>query len=445
MNDTIKGMLPDDKARSIPARKPNKPAAKWTFMIYMAAHNSLSPEVTRDLQEMRAVGSSPDVHVVVQIDAGAKVNTQRFRVERGGQHEIIQEQAPIDCGSPQALYDFIVWVVDTYPAQHYALVLWSHGSGWEPYEIDTHAQVVQARGYERAAMDERSVHTLRRYLFGNTLGTVLSEEPAQRAICIDDGTGHALDTIELGKVLALVSAKLQRPLDLLGMDACLMSNLEVAYQAQHYVRYIVGSELPEPGSGWPYNGVLSQIVTHPNVPPEDLATHIVNSYTQFYIAHPDGAGVTQSALDLSQVGVLAKRVDALAEALIAHMPKASYELWNAERLGQPFNNYTLWDLKSLCTDIARCTEDPAVRQAAQQVMATLQVGKGHFLLAGSHAGPGTDQLIGLSIYMRLAPMTVSPYYGDLDYAKHHRWSAMLQAVNSPVPAAQEAVAGVGVR
>lgn len=59
---------------------------------------------------------------------------------------------------------------------------------------------------------------------------------------MDDGTGHSLDTIELGKVLAKATVVLGQPIDLLGMDACLMSSLEVAYQVQPYVHCLVGSE-----------------------------------------------------------------------------------------------------------------------------------------------------------------------------------------------------------
>ena len=40
-------------------------------------------------------------------------------------------------------------------------------------------------------------------------------------------------------------------IDLLGMDACLMSTLEVAYQTRANAVNVVGSEELEPGDGWP--------------------------------------------------------------------------------------------------------------------------------------------------------------------------------------------------
>ena len=42
--------------------------AKWTFMVYMAGDNSLSNAGDNDLAEMRKVGSTPDVNMLVEFD-----------------------------------------------------------------------------------------------------------------------------------------------------------------------------------------------------------------------------------------------------------------------------------------------------------------------------------------------------------------------------------------
>ena len=63
-------------------------------------------------------------------------------------------------------------------------------------------------------------------LFRTTLETMFTLPTFHdRSILQDWDTRHALDTVELGKVLEGAEKKLGRPLDLLGMDACLMSNL----------------------------------------------------------------------------------------------------------------------------------------------------------------------------------------------------------------------------
>ncbi len=83
------------------------------------------------------------------------------------------------------------------------------------------------------------------------------------------------------------------------MDACLMSNLEVAYQMQPYVRYIAASEETEPNEGWPYEEVLRRVVNQPTLATADFAAHIVEAYVQSYITRGYTGGVTQAALDLA--------------------------------------------------------------------------------------------------------------------------------------------------
>ena len=41
--------------------------ARWTVMIYVAANNNLEPNSIINLTEMAAVGSTPDVNIVVQL------------------------------------------------------------------------------------------------------------------------------------------------------------------------------------------------------------------------------------------------------------------------------------------------------------------------------------------------------------------------------------------
>jgi hypothetical protein len=105
--------------------------AKWTFMVYMAGDNNLSDAGDMDLDEMRAVGSSPDVNVVVQFDRARDRGTTRYLVQKNGENEQTESLGLTDCGDPQVLIDFVKWA-SRFSAERYALVLWNHGGGWEP-------------------------------------------------------------------------------------------------------------------------------------------------------------------------------------------------------------------------------------------------------------------------------------------------------------------------
>ena len=402
--------------------------AKWTFMVYLAGDNNLSAAGDNDLGEMRTVGSTVDVNVVAEFDNAGERGTVRYHIQRDGVAEEAVTLGETDSGSPEVLLDFIGWAAQNYPAERYGLVLWNHGGGWEPSEMDRVAGKVGSKDYSVREAGERSASPLGKVLFRPTLEAIYNlTSPYIRAICSDDGSGHSLDTVELGKVLGKAKDTLGRPLDLLGMDACLMSNLEVAYEARPYVAYVVASEESEPNDGWPYGAVLDGLIAEPGLATADLAAHIVKAYVRSYADRGYPGPVTQSALDLSRMDGVTGALDALAGALIAHMPEAATEVWRAQRPSARFAHNTLWDIAHFCEELERLTADGAVRQAAGEVRAKLRAGAGGLVLSESHYGDTVGRCGGVSVYLIPPPGDVSRYYADLEYAKDGRWLAMLQA------------------
>ncbi len=408
-----------------------KPTAEWTFMVYLAGDNNLSAAGDTDVAEMRSVGSSSDVNVIVQFDNVGNMGTKRFLVQKDGANEAGEALGETDSGSPEVLTEFVEWTADRYPAKRYALVLWNHGGGWEPSEMDRIARQVGALNYNSREAVQRSATPLARAFFRPTIEKIMSlPSPGERAICSDDGSGHSLDTIELGNVLDKVVKKLGQPLDLLGMDACLMSNLEVAYQVQPYVRYIVASEESEPNEGWPYEQVLRQMVDHPAASTPELATHIVHAYIKSYKDRNYEGSVTQASVNPSKVDKLVKTIDELADALIAGMPEAADHIWKAQRKSNHFFYKTLWDLTRFCEELEKLTDSDRVRKASKEVRAALVPGPDNFVIAESDAGEGVKGCGGVSIYLLPALDDISRYYGDLEFAKKHKWLKMLEAYHS---------------
>jgi hypothetical protein len=264
-----------------------------------------------------------------------------------------------------------------------------------------------------------------RAFFRTTLTTIMSLDTSdERAICSDDGSGHSLDTIELGRVLAEAERILGQRVDLMGMDACLMANLEVAYQARDHVNYIVASEENEPNDGWPYTEVLQKLVDEPDMATADFGAHIVDAYIKSYAnTHYT---VTQSAVDLSRVEELAGAIDELAGALIAHMPTAQLEIWSAtKKPSAKFWYNTLWDLTHFCERLEAGTADENVKRAANGVLEALV--PGGFVVAEAHRGEKVERCGGVTVYLKGPPSELSRYYGELDFAANHRWDELLQA------------------
>jgi hypothetical protein len=408
--------------------------AKWTFMVYLAGDNNLSTAGERDLAEMRQVGSTDEVNVVVEFDRiGANHETERYLIQRDGVDERIDSLGETDCGDPQVLLSFVEWAAREYPAERYALVLWNHGGGWEPAEVERIARTVGTTDHSVGEATERSSTSLGRAFFRTTWKKILSLDSVQdRAICSDDGSGHSLDTIELGNVLEEAVEKLGQHLDLLGMDACLMSNLEVAYQARPYVKYIVASEENEPNNGWPYDRVLRYLVDNPDAETAELAEHMVREYVNSYVEIDFSGPVTQSALDLSQVEALAEPLDALSDALVPRMADAKREIGEAlYRTSANFWRGTLWDVAHFCQELAAETEDQATQEASLAVKAALQPENSTFVLAEAHHGEKVEHCGGTTIYLPPRILhKVSRYYDELDYAQAHHWLAMLESYHA---------------
>ena len=177
--------------------------SEWTFMVFMAGDNNLSAAGDTDLVEMRRIGSSDKVNVVVEFDNAGDAGTRRIHIKRDGVGETVETLGETDSGSPEVLSEFITWAAQNYPAKRYVLILWNHGGGWVPSEVDRVARSVASPGYNERELAERSSSSLGRVFFRSSLERVFSlSGPTERSICSDDGSGHSLDTVELGKVIA---------------------------------------------------------------------------------------------------------------------------------------------------------------------------------------------------------------------------------------------------
>lgn len=237
---------------------------QWTVMVYMAADNDLAGEALKDLQSMERVGSTDAVAIVVELDTPS--GAARYLVNRGGS-AVLEYLGTVDSGNPGTLLNFIRFARERYPAQRYALILWNHGSG---------------------------VKSLR------------------KDIAFDLGTQSAITLPGLRSALTLSGVFF----DLLGMDACLMQMVEVAYEVRNQARVLVSSQENVPGEGWDYETILRALTGNPAMHPFDLAQLIVASYVAYYRRSGVPGRYTLSAVDLTKVGDLVRALDALALAIL---------------------------------------------------------------------------------------------------------------------------------
>ena len=235
-----------------------------TVLVYMNGSDleSEGSAATEDLCEMLAANISPQVNVLVET-AGTKSwskrlgiasdHTQRYKVESGQLVLVDDSLGQLDCTAPDTLADFITWGAAHYPANRYILIFWDHGAG-----------PVYGFGYDEHQAEE----------------SVLTIDEMQAAI---RQSGVYFDII--------------------GMDCCIMSSLELCCAMYNYCDYMVLSEDFESGYGWSYTGWLNALSTNTSISSEELGKIIVDDMIADNEKNDEGSS-TLALIDESYMKVL---------------------------------------------------------------------------------------------------------------------------------------------
>ncbi|MBN1427941.1 MAG: hypothetical protein JXB07_06115 [Anaerolineae bacterium] len=238
----------------VPATSGNQ---TWTVMLYQDADDQvLERDIYLDLNEAERVGSSPNVNIVAQLDRfhagyqgdGDWTSARRYYVTQDNDlrrigSQMVQDLGEVNMSSPQTLVDFVQWSAQKFPADKYVLIISDHGMGWPGGWSDP------------------------------------SHEAPGSSIPLAERLGNNLYLMELDQALgdARATAGIDK-FEIFGMDACLMSQIEVMAAIQPHANYAVASEEIEPAIGWAYAGFLGKLVQNPDMSGVELSKAIVDGY-----------------------------------------------------------------------------------------------------------------------------------------------------------------------
>jgi len=334
--------------------------AAWTVMVFINGDNDLEEYGLQDLEEMEQVGSTAEVNVIVQLDRargydrtdGDWTSTRRYRVARhtpdGIGSAVIDDIGEADSGDPQTVVDFVAWAAATYPAERYALVIWDHGDGW----------------------------------------AVRADLP-QKGISWDQDSNNELSVAggDISDVLAGSVAAIGQPLDMFGMDACIMADWEVAYTAMGSARAFVAAQDYEGADGWEYTGALSALTADPGMSGLTFGDHVAATFR----ASGDN---TQSVTDLEALPALNDALDRVATALMDSDRGA--DLWESAVSEAYTFDYTNSDLGNILAALsgagANGDGDAEVAAAAAEALTAYDAA-----IFANYAR--TREATGLSIYV----------------------------------------------
>jgi hypothetical protein len=230
----------------------------WLVMLYQDADDKiLEQDIYVDLNEAERVGSTDQVRIVTQIDRfrgayqgdGNWSGTRRYYVTKDNDlqtvnSQLIQDLGEVNMSSGQTLVDFATWAIQTFPADKYVLILSDHGMGWPGGWSDTDSRTGSGSNIPLASRLDDNLYLME---IDDVLGKIRSQ------------TG--IDKFEI-----------------VGMDACLMGQIEVFTALTPHARYAVASEEVEPALGWAYASFLGDLTRNPGMSGAELSGLIVSSY-----------------------------------------------------------------------------------------------------------------------------------------------------------------------
>lgn len=406
----------------------------WTFIVYIAADNDLRAFVVNNLKQMASIGSNQNINIVAHMDIRLNGNekvTRRYLVEKNKLTQMNVNDPKtqrMDSGDPKTLISCCEWAINNYPAEHYALIMWNHGTGIldpDRYKIINPSELFIFNSETNRLELDRSI---------GFLELINCADLNDKGICWDNTTGNFLSNKKLELALNEVCSRLLggKKIDIIGFDACLMSMIEVASMLKKYAYIMVGSQEVELGTGWDYSRILAPFNAG-SLNPTSFATHIVNEYRNAY--HKITHDYTQSALNLSKIKSLEDNVSHVAQILVECLKKQRnngvkkvLQQCRNKKNCTHFDEPSYIDLHHLYTNInnSLATFDMAdksnmcnkLRNTVQQGVALIEQA-----VIANTAGKKLANARGISIYF--PEKRIHRSYPDSLFAQQTSWTSLL--------------------
>lgn len=235
-----------------------------TVLVYMAANNNLHNHQfdSEDIEEMKEGAKSlPDNCRLLVFWDTPQDNSKLYRIDKSGMKLIKDYGENLVSTDTSVLKRVLSDAEWKSPADEYALVMWSHAKGWQPYT--------------------------------NTAKFAISRSFGQ-------DTNAGMQNAEMNIPDMAEAFRSFPKFKYIMFDACFMQCIEVAYDLKDRTDYILGAPCEIPGTGAYYDKLVPAMFT--SNPARDLVDNYYQPYVAENTANPNsGYGAVMVALDCSQV------------------------------------------------------------------------------------------------------------------------------------------------
>ncbi len=376
----------------------------WTVLHYSMGDTNLEPFMVEDVNEIGEVGSNENLQVRELMDRSAEygedplldqgdwVGARVLDIGQGGTTELVEDMGDVNSADPQVLADFIAEGIEAHRAGHYALIISDHGASWPGIGPDE---------------------------------------------------GSDFDVLDLAEITEAVSSGLERAgvdkLDLLGFDACLMANYEVASAVAPFADRMVASQELEPGHGWDYRS-LQLLADDPDATADELGAELLAGFAGQAEEQGTQDQITLSLLDLTKMDAVDEAFETFAGALTDESDTVAPAVGQSEATTLAFGKSPdesqdkhLSDLGLLVSSIGDSA--PEVADQAEALVAALDDA-----VLDRVEGVGTAGATGLSVYLPPVEELADPAYSDVESADP--WGGFLESyyeVGEAIPSDEQPV------
>jgi len=256
-----------------PKRVPER--AQWILAIYLVSDNDLDYWAEKDVIEMKMVGSTEDVNVLIFWDRPDE-RAYAYKVFKGYLEELTDfalNGIEPNMGDPATLEDWVTYTKSRFPSEKYALLMWDHGDKFKGCMYDAHTPL---EVYD--------------FLMHQEVVTALN--------------GFHIDVLIYG--------------------ACILAEIEVVYEyfvGGLDIDYYVANEGYDPMDGFTYDTILTNLTTTPTQSPLELSKMLADDYIYYYeyVGTAYSQAVTLSVVQLDRVGKVVTDLRRMTEAIMVDM------------------------------------------------------------------------------------------------------------------------------
>lgn len=222
---------------------------RHALFIYMAGNNSLSSDGEADLNDIEQSwlpsvrDKDKGLFIFYHFIDGVPKLSRFYKDNDGITVEEVIQTYPTSTNSadPATLKMALEDAQKAWPAGRNSLILWSHGSGFLPEGYYLHPKEMVRGG----AVQELVI------------------DPFAGMVKSDDSKSFAEDNTREMDIKDLRASISGRHYEFILFDACLMANIEVAYELRHDCDYLLFSPTEILSDGFPYEKMIEPIFTQP--------------------------------------------------------------------------------------------------------------------------------------------------------------------------------------